>query len=69
MPSVYEGAKEGLESIVHVFLVNAEVIGPQSAFLFTFRFDFVKVKVKFSLVRWLPFQSDWAAIQRLRTRR
>ena len=69
MPSVYEGAKEGLESAVHVFLLNIEVIGPQSAFSFTFRFDFVKVKVKFSLVQWLPFQSDWAAIRQLRTRR
>ena len=69
MPSVYEGAKEGLDSGVHVFLPNAGVIGPQSAFLFTFRFDFVKVKVKFSLVRWLPFQLDWVVIQRLRTRR
>ena len=69
MPSVYEGAKEGLRSIGHVFLVNAEVIEPQSAFWFTFRFDFVKVKVKFSLVQWPLIQSGWAAIRWLRTRR
>ena len=68
MPSVYEGAKEGLEPIVHVYLVKTEKMVPQSAFWFTFRFDFAKVKVKFSPVLCWPFQSGWAAIRRLRTR-
>ena len=69
MPSVYEGAKEGLEPIVDDYLVKTEAIGPQSAFWFTFRFDFVKVKVKLSLDLWQQSQSGWVAIRRLRTRR
>ena len=68
MASVYEGAKEGLESFIPFFHLNTGVIVSQFVLLFTFRFDFVKVKVNFNPVHWWLFQPDWEVPQRIRTK-